>query len=156
MKLYLMRHGEYMTEDLQHTGALSKKGTNDINLIANFLKPANIHVSNIFHSGKLRAQQTAEIMATSIIAKEPLQARNKLDPQDDVTAFIDEIIDWEQDLLVVGHLPFMGRLVSKLVVGNENKEIVAFYPGTLVCLERIENSPWIIDWVLFPDLFLGS
>lgn len=153
MKLYLMRHGEYVAENFQQGGALSKKGINDIKLLANFLQPANLHVSQILHSGKLRAQQTAEIMTTGLICEQTPQIYSQINPQDDVNIFIHSMTHSEEDILVVGHLPFMGRLVSQLLTGNENKEIIIFYPGTLVCLESSEAPIWTINWVLTPDLF---
>ena len=57
-----------------------------------------------------------------------------------------------EDLMVVGHLPFMAKLVSRLIVGNEKASVVAFQPGAIVCLEREEQGSWLIAWMVRPEL----
>ena len=56
MKLYLVRHGDYLADATNPAGALSNKGKSNIQNLADFLKTSSIHVSSFFHSGKLRAQ----------------------------------------------------------------------------------------------------
>lgn len=154
MKLYLVRHGDYVTSGPQQQDVLSERGINQIQQLANFLLPLSIRVARSFHSGKNRAQQTAELLAPSIHCEQPMEARNGLNPNDDVVAFANEITSWEEDRFIVGHLPFMSRLVSYLVIGNENKEIVTFQTGTLVCLEAIDTKRWVIQWIIQPNLLM--
>ncbi|MEO8402723.1 MAG: phosphohistidine phosphatase SixA [Gammaproteobacteria bacterium] len=149
MKLYLARHGEYQTENLN---SLTPLGKQHIMRMASFLKPLNIKLSTIFHSGKLRAQQTAELLADAFHCDGQPVARNGIDPTDEIPAIYDEISHWDEDTLLVGHLPFMGKLTSKLITGDENHDIVMFYPGTLVCLEKTGSGYWSIDWVIRPEL----
>ena len=54
--------------------------------------------------------------------------------------------------MLVGHLPFMGKLVAGLVAGDEHKPVAAFVPGTVVCLERNEANHWTIVWMVRPAL----
>ena len=54
--------------------------------------------------------------------------------------------------MVVGHLPFMGRLVSRLVVAGEEAQAVVFRAGSVVCLERLENESWSIAWMISPEV----
>lgn len=152
MKLYLARHGDYLLDTSQSMDVLTEKGRNDIILTANFLKKMNLRVSNILHSGKYRAQQTAELLSEGIACDQPPQSYPGLNPNDDVTAIAHEVAHWNDDVLLVGHLPFMGRLVSLLITGDENKEIVNFQTGVLVCLDQIDRTRWMINWVLTPEL----
>jgi len=152
MKLYLVRHGDYTVDTMRRLDVLNEKGTKEIIRVANFLSHLNLHVSNILHSGKFRAQQTAELLANGIVCNQPIQSRQGLDPNDDVTAVANEIAHWSDDVLLVGHLPFMSKLVSKLLTGNENKDILAFKTGTFVCLEQIDRARWMVNWMLVPDL----
>jgi phosphohistidine phosphatase len=47
----------------------------------------------------------------------------------------------------------MAKLVSHLVIEDENKLITDFQPGTIVCLELGSDNPqWRIDWMVRPDL----
>jgi phosphohistidine phosphatase len=55
------------------------------------------------------------------------------------------------DTMVVGHLPFMAKLVSHLVTGDDSPTLVAYQPGAVVCLELIEKD-WQINWMVRPEL----
>ncbi|MBV9575839.1 MAG: phosphohistidine phosphatase SixA [Gammaproteobacteria bacterium] len=154
MKLYLARHGEYQVNDLMGGNPLNERGKAAITRIANFLQPLQIVVDAIFHSGKLRAEQTAEILSTGFVCQQVMQKKPGLNPLDSVLELAHDIHHWEQnDLLLVGHMPFMSRLTSQLILKKEDKEIVFFQPGTLVSLEKNDSADWIINWVLNPALF---
>jgi phosphohistidine phosphatase len=152
MKLYLARHGEYVTHDIQKLGALSDKGRRDIECLAKLIQPLRIQVAHIFHSGKTRAEQTAQLLASAFISSNPWSAYSGINPEDDVAAFAEVVNTLEEDVLVVGHLPFMARLTNKLLINNENHELVFFHPGTLLCLERLDHERWVIQWLLNPSL----
>jgi len=67
-------------------------------------------------------------------------------------------------LAVVGHLPFLDRLASVLVAGEETAHVLRFHNGALVKLVPKDEAPaegghvggaspgWRIDWVLPPAL----
>lgn len=155
MKLFLVRHGEYEVSDIK--APLNAKGKRDIQKLSQFLKNAMIEVTTILHSDKLRAKQTAEILALSVLNdKHALQYRPGLSPLDDVGECAKEIAlysdDAQLDLMIVSHMPFLSRLVSQLVIRDANKEIMIFDPGTLVCLEHHPQEPWQVKWVISPDL----
>ncbi|OGT45153.1 MAG: phosphohistidine phosphatase SixA [Gammaproteobacteria bacterium RIFCSPHIGHO2_12_FULL_41_20] len=153
MKLYLARHGDSVVKEHGHEPLLSEQGKQGVLLLAAFIKPLHIHVDSIFHSGKVRAQQTAELLSTGLICANGIEYLTGLNPADDVTVMANEIMKWSKDILLVGHLPFMSNLVSKLVADNEYKEIMFFHPGSFVCLEQIEEVSWSIEFVLHPGLF---
>ena len=56
------------------------------------------------------------------------------------------------DTMLVGHLPFMGRLVGRLVTGDEHVDVVAFVPGTVLCLEPAADDRWRVVWMVRPGL----
>jgi phosphohistidine phosphatase len=120
--------------------------------MAGFLSSAGIHVAQVIHSGKLRARQTAEILAQTVQPREPPAAHEGLAPNDPVMPFADLVATWSEDSLVVGHLPFMARAVCLLLTGDEEHAVVGFRPGGLVCLEREEDGPWSLAWMLRPEL----
>jgi phosphohistidine phosphatase len=57
--------------------------------------------------------------------------------------------------MIVGHLPFLGKLAALLMVGSEETEIVAFRFGCVVCVERTEDAQWKLAWMIVPVL-LGA
>ena len=65
MKLYLVRHGDYVMNQ-SHQDELSEKGIKEIEQLAYILKPLKIRISHFFHSSKLRTQQTAYLLAKSL------------------------------------------------------------------------------------------
>ena len=56
-------------------------------------------------------------------------------------------------LALVGHMPFLGRLASLLVVGDEQAQVVGFQMGGLVKLEpKVDRDGFSVAWALPPDL----
>jgi phosphohistidine phosphatase len=75
-----------------------------------------------------------------------------LEPNDPVQPLAEQAAAWAEDTLLVGHLPFLARIVARLLVGNAEAELVAFRPGSAVCLERGGQGRWQLVWMLRPEL----
>lgn len=153
MKLYLVRHGDSLPTGSDDERPLSKKGEKEIFKLANFIAPLKIQVSRIFQSPKRRAQQTAKILSAQIILANHIETRSELAPNESINLILDEIYVLNEDILMVGHMPFMGKFVSKLITGDENKDVVSFKTGCMLCLEQIADGQWVIRWMLIPQLF---
>lgn len=152
MKLYLVQHGEACAKDVDPERPLTDQGNADIDRLAFFLKQAGIRVEQVIHSGKLRAAQTAELLAMAIAPGVEPESSGIINPNDDPRAFDWQSDSWDRDTLVVGHLPFMAKLVSHLVIEDENRYIAAFQPGSVVCLQRTDTAHWQIAWMIRPEL----
>jgi phosphohistidine phosphatase len=154
MRIYLVQHGEAASEEVDPRRSLTEKGVKDVEKVASFVKPLRLRVDSIWHSGKTRAVQTADILATSIILNRHLLQRSGLAPNDPVGPIVEELASFHEDLMIVGHLPFLSRLASALAAGDESREIVAFRQGGMVCLgkEAAGGSRWKIEWMVVPDL----
>ena len=155
MNLYLVQHALAMpeTEDIQRP--LSKRGLNETIRIAGFLSmQANLQVSRILHSGKLRAQQTAEILAEGILPEDGVAAADGLKPMDDPAIWIDRLTAEERDIMLVGHLPHLSRLVSRLVGEDETRMVAAFRNAGVVALGLDDNNAWSVSWIITPQLLL--
>ena len=157
MRLYLVRHGEAVSEEADPARPLSSRGREQAGKVARFLKPLGISVGSVQHSGKLRAAQTAEILAGSIASAEGVRERPGLGPMEPVEPMADEIGEAEADLMIVGHLPFLGRLASRLILGDAGRDIVTFREATTVCLEGepsagdLPGRGWRIAWTVTPE-----
>ena len=151
MKIYLVRHGEAVSSQFDPQNPLSEQGRADIRKVASFIKHLEISVEHIWHSGKLRAAQTAEILAESVLVEKDCSARNDLGSNDDVTIVADEIEAYDTDLMLVGHLPYLSNLALLLVAGKRFANVVAFHAGTIACLNRCNPGQWQIDWMVAPE-----
>jgi phosphohistidine phosphatase len=152
MKVYLVRHGEAVSSQFDPKRPLSQQGLADVQKVASFVKPLKICVEYIRHSGKLRAAQTAEKLAESILVEKDCSAHKDLGPNDDVTIIADELEASDTDLMIVGHLPFMAYLASLLVAGRQTANIIAFDAGSIACLNRSDPGQWQIEWMITPEI----
>ena len=152
MHLYLVQHGLALPKEADPDRPLSPEGRADIERLADFLAGAGVQFARTLHSGKTRAEQTAAILASGPMPAAKPHAHPGLAPADAVEPVADEIRHCDLDMLLVGHQPFMGRLVSLLVTGSAQRELVSFEPGSLVCLERGEGSEWRLAWMIRPGL----
>lgn len=152
MRLYLVQHGEAVAKEIDPDRPLSEDGGRDIRRLGAWLAKRGVQVSRVLHSGKTRARQTAESLAVAVAPDLAAEAVSRLAPKDPVAPFLARVGDWAGDTLVVGHQPFMGRLVSALLnCGDRN--VVAYRPGTLVCLESDQTEDWLLVWVLRPESY---
>lgn len=152
MKLYLVQHGQPKPKDQDPEKGLSDKGSADVERVASFVKPLGIRVAAIWHSGLKRATQTAQILGSVVTSKDGVSHREGLGPLDPIEPVVAGIAAASDDLLIAGHLPFLGKLVSRLVAGSESAEVVAFQQGGIVCVERDEEGIWRIRFMITPDL----
>lgn len=152
MKLYLVQHGEAKSKEEDEKRPLTDQGRQGVERVAAFLKESGVEAKRVIHSGKLRAEQTAEILAEWAAGGAKPEAHDGLSPNDEPGAFAEEASGWSDDAIVAGHLPYMSRLVSLLVTGVSEAATVSYQPGSVVCLERPEGDGWVIDWMVRPEL----
>jgi len=150
--VYLVRHGEAVSSEVDPQRPLSEQGRVSVRKIASFVRPLEISVEHIWHSGKLRAAQTAEILAGAVGSANGCRSRQGLGPNDDASAIADELEAYDTDLMIVGHLPFLWNLTSLLVAGKETADVVAFGAGAMACLERRDPGVWQISWIVTPEI----
>lgn len=156
MRVYLMQHGRPVPKEEDPDRPLSDQGKGDVGRMSEFLKKSGVKIQEVFHSGKTRARQTAEIMLSQLNPRLKAQERAGLSPLDDVKEIASQLIDAEQDLLIAGHLPHLGKLASLLVAGDEKVPVVSFQQGGVVCLEKDEEGGWSVAWMVVPEIIKGS
>ena len=152
MKLYLVQHAKAASKDVDPQRPLTEEGRRDIQKVSAFIKPLNLSVDYLWHSGKKRAQQTSEILADVVEVRKEMAAHDGLAPDDDVKALKDELMSDRQDIIIVGHLPFLSKLVSLLLTSSESSNTVAFKNGGIVCLDYSDDNQWQLDWMIIPEL----
>ncbi len=152
MRLYLVQHGEAAPKQADPERPLTPQGRTDVAGLADFLRTRGVTAARVVHSGKLRAAQTAEILAAALAPGVTPEAESGLDPKDPVGPFAARLAGRREDAIVVGHLPFMARCVALLAAGTEDAELVAYRPGSVVALERQDDGGWQIVSMIRPDL----
>ncbi|MDP2839375.1 MAG: phosphohistidine phosphatase SixA, partial [Syntrophales bacterium] len=114
MPLYLVRHGKAYSEAADPDRSLTEAGKATVDGIAQLATAYKIPVSQIFHSGKTRARQTAEIFSNYLKPSAGVTEIKAINPYDDVTIIAPDL-DPALNSMLVCHLPFMERLVSYLI-----------------------------------------
>ncbi|MFQ6035621.1 MAG: phosphohistidine phosphatase SixA [Sedimentisphaerales bacterium] len=154
MKLYLVQHAKAASKEVDPQRPLTEEGLREIQKVAQFIKPSNLCVDYLWHSGKKRAVQTAEVLSAVIKVNKTLTGHDGLGPMDDVTALANELASATQDIMIVGHLPFLAKLASLLLTGSESTDTVAFKQGGIVCLSCCDENKWQIDWMVTPEILV--
>ena len=152
MKLYLVRHAEPKQESEDPKRPLSEKGRIDSRRVAAYVaKHLKIQVKCILHSGKLRAQQTAEVLSEHLTPPDGLKEVDGLKPLDEPSIWASRIAETQEDTMLVGHLPHLSKLAAYLISHDESQKIVEFQASTIVCLGRDTSGNWSIQWIINPD-----
>jgi phosphohistidine phosphatase len=152
MRVYLIQHGESKSREEDPQRRLTDKGIGEVQNVADFLRPLKLAVDAIWHSGKARAQQSGELLAEAVWARDSIIQREGLGPKDQVATTKEALEQTGGDVMIVGHLPFLGKLIALLVTGSEENEIVEFQFGSVVCIERRDGGKWKVAWMITPAL----
>ena len=149
MNLYILQHGEAVPKEIDPERPLSEHGNRDIRILARHMQNMGVQLGNVFHSGKLRAEQSARLIAETLSPEiQPVKTEG-LNPNDDPAVIIGDIEQLNENILIATHMPFVSRLCSILLTGTIDAEFASI-PGTLFCLEKAD-SKWRLIYMLRPD-----
>ena len=154
MDLYLMQHGEATSEADDPARPLTAAGRTAVAQVAARAQTAGVRIDTCVHSGKLRAEQTALVLADAV-AGGRVESLDGLAPNDPIGPVAQWLTERAGDTSValVGHLPFLDRLASSLIAGDEDGQVISFQMGGLVKLvpKRAQDG-FAVAWVLAPDI----
>lgn len=151
MLLYLVQHGKAKSKDENPERPLTEEGRREVDAVMLLMmRFGAISASRVLHSGKLRAGETAEIIATKLDAES--SEVDGLAPNDDTGIWAERLADTDRDTLIVGHMPHLSRLASRLLCGSEEAGLVEFANGGVVCLHRDDDGHWALRWSIPPSL----
>lgn len=152
MLLYLIQHGEAESTLENPERTLTETGKAGIVKSASFFKHLHPLPPQIWHSGKIRALQTAEILQQTACPRSELMTRDDLNPLDPVEDLAIEIEAVEiPQLVIVGHLPHLARLASYLLTGDSDRLPLQFENAGIVCL-RGAHGKWKAEWMITPTI----
>ncbi len=156
LDLYLVQHAEAKTKEEDPERSLTDEGWKAIEAVAAHCATLNMRLDGIYHSGKLRAQQTAEVLARHLNAMEKLRMQPGLDPLDDVKPTQEWLARQAQQgvsaIAIVGHLPFLEKLVSALITQDERAGVVAVRHAGVMKLILKQSGLYAVEWILTPEI----
>lgn len=150
MIVYLVQHAEAKSKAEDPDRGLTPEGLVHIEATARAAARRGVRPSMIFHSGKTRAGETAEVLAEHLNPFIELGVADGLDPKDDPGEWAGKLKNMDDEVVIVGHLPHLQRLASLLICGDEEKEIVTFQNAVIVALERTIDRGWKLLWMITP------
>lgn len=150
MQIFLVQHGRAKAREEDADRPLTDEGRREVEaVLLSTLRFGALSAGRVLHSGKRRARETAEIIADKLEGQ--VEEVDGLAPQDDPSIWADRLAHQERDLLLVGHLPHLSRLASRLLCGDAEKDIVQFANGGIVALEG-QGDSWSLRWAIPPAL----
>lgn len=140
MRLYLVHHADAVGPDVDPQRPLSSHGAAHAAQLAVQAKGSGCSPASIWHSGKLRARQTAEPFLRECQPFAEFKMVRGLLP-DDPPALMQETLRHEtRDVMLVGHMPHMAALLQALT--GEPRQ---FPLHGMVALEH-DGDRWIERW----------
>lgn len=152
MRLILVRHGHALSGPVDRERPLSPMGRTDILGLGKHLSGTGLKLNGLFHSGYLRAQETAEILADLLSIPRLVEQVVGFTPNDSPHGAAEAICEIGLPALMVSHLPLLPELVSILVGHDQTKHWIEFQPGTAISLRHQGGSSWTIEWLLPPQI----
>jgi phosphohistidine phosphatase len=146
LRLFLVHHGEAVGPEIDPRRPLSSAGREAVDRLAAEAAARGARPAVVWHSGKLRAKQTAETFWRACNALAELSATRDLQPGDPPGWIRDRLRAEPRDLLIAGHFPHLPRLLALLVGGSEDAA-GAFPPHGVVALQTSDDGEtWTELW----------
>src|SRR5436309_12381423 len=115
MYLYLVHHAEAVGPDVDPRRPLSPDGQVAAAAAASEAARRGARPAVVWHSGKLRAKQTAEAFWRACNALADFSATRDLQPDDPPGWMRDRLRGEARDVLIAGHFPHLPRLRALLL-----------------------------------------
>ena len=149
--IFLVQHGEAVAKEENPDRPFTEAGRAIVEQVADWAARVGLPVGQIRHTGKLRAQQTAAMLAERLQPKEGVAVDERMTPKGDVAPLAEALKDCPCSIMLVGHMPFLGRLTGLLVAGDSNREVVQFHQGGVVGLIQTVDG-WQVWFAVPPEL----
>ena len=150
MKLFLIQHALAKSKEEDPERGITEEGYIITRKIANFAKQIPIEVRKIYHSGKKRAKETAEIFSEYLGPIDGLKSAKGLNPMDSHLIWAGLLSNIDDNIMLIGHLPHLQKLCNFLLSKDETKEEIKFIYSGIVCLERYPGR-WVVIFEVNPE-----
>jgi phosphohistidine phosphatase len=144
MTLYLVHHADAVGPEVDPQRPLSEKGRAQAARLASRAKGAGCAPAAIWHSGKLRARQTAEAFYRQCNPFAEFKMIRGLLPDDSPQHVRDRLIGQTRDVLATGHMPTLRMVLQRL------DPSAAGFPlhGRVALVSEDDGVTWAEQWRL--------
>jgi len=143
--IFLVHHGDAVGPEVDAMRPLSERGRAAVLLVADEAARRGVKPDCIWHSGKLRARQTAEVFWKVCHPFATLAAERGLQPADPPDWIRDRLFGETRDLMLVGHMPHLERLLGLMTGRDEQTAAGAFPLHGMTALEA-DGDRWKETW----------
>jgi phosphohistidine phosphatase len=143
--IYLVHHAVALDSAVDPQRPLSAEGRAHAARLAAEAAARGVRPAVIWHSGKLRARQTADALRIACHPSAELSAIRGLQPTDPPEWIRDRLTGEEREVMLVGHFPSLPRVLHALVTGSLDGGSAAFPIHGAVALEP-EGTLWVVRW----------
>lgn len=147
--IYLMRHADAVSDEVNAARPLSQKGRDQVGRVcAALAKCGGVKPAEVWHSSLERSRETAELLARGLGLPAPLVLTAGLEPEDDPARIAVTLRSKKGDLAVVGHEPHLGVLASLMVHGPDRSGVFYPFPKASVLALTPDGKRWRSDWLI--------
>jgi phosphohistidine phosphatase len=151
VRLLIVHHGDAVGPDVDPRRPLSPWGREAVERLAAEAARRGAKPAVVWHSGKLRAKETAEAFWRACNPFADFSATRDLQPDDSPQWIRDRLRGEERDLLIAGHYPHLPRLVELLLAGRERTGPRGFPQNGVVALRTDDQGETFSEeWQLDP------
>ena len=151
MRLLLVRHGSAEMHNDDDARRLTEFGRIEAKSIARWIKQLGFTNPTIWHSEKIRAQETATIIREGCGWDSELTEVEGIRPSSPVGPVATRIAAEDHDLVIVGHMPFMSTMASEMVTNGCTETYWNFETCAALCLERAGMGQWVVCGFAMPS-----
>jgi phosphohistidine phosphatase len=142
VELLLVRHGQAGAAATDDARTLTERGQSQARTVGELLQTIHWAGTEVWHSPKARAKETAEKMLGASGLSLELKERSGLRPEDNVVECAADIETVKNDLIIVGHNPFMDAMGDYLTPGDVHKSTYFFSTGSSLHLKKNGAGDW--------------
>lgn len=151
MKLFLIRHGDADMASNDDARRLSARGREEAATMGAWLKRYDLRLPTVWHSNKVRTQETASILNEHAGWGSTLLEVEGLRPNSEVGPIAMKVAADDKDLVIVGHMPFMSLMASAMVSEGGAQTYWDFETCGVLVLQRAGDHQWIVDAYISPN-----
>ncbi|HIC58083.1 MAG TPA: hypothetical protein EYO94_11825 [Acidobacteria bacterium] len=145
--IYLVHHGQATDATVSAQRPLTTFGQRAVERLAGRLVEQGICPAEIWHSGKLRARQTGNVLLTRCNPDAQFVMVRGLQPADPSDIMADRLAGEQREIMLIGHMPNLPRLLRRLIGRIGDKHEIEFPPHGVVALESNDGGmTWREQW----------